>query len=145
MGKTRRLNKNKKKTSYRKSRRVRRGGNKTDGDKLMDALYENSQIPTSKPKKHSVDTIAHMFNKVKENDLYYSISRKKKTLTSDEKKAMFKEANIHQEDPSKIETIPECKYRTNCTRAHPVHKLVHSTRLYHPASLVAFSMIDKKF
>ena len=145
MGKTRRLNKSKKKTSYRNSRRRRRGGNKTDGDKLMNALYENSQIPTGKPKKHSVDTIAHMFNKVKENDLYYSISRKKKTLTSDEKKAMFKEANIHQEDPSKIETIPECRYATNCTRAHPVHKLVHSTRLYHPASLVAFSMIDKKF
>ena len=145
MGKTRRLNKNKKKTSYRKSRRAKRGGNKTDGDKLMDALYENSQILSSKPKKHTLDTIAHMFNKVKENDLYYSILRKKKTLTSAEKEAMFKEANIHQEDPSKIATIAQCKYGTNCTRDHPVHKLVHSTRLYHPASLVAFSMIDKKF
>ena len=142
MAKTRYVNKKNKK---RKTRRVKRGGNKTDGDKLMDVLHENSKIPDAMSKIHSHEKIARMFNNVKENDLYHSILRKKKTLNSQEKDAMFKEAMVHQEDPSRISRIPECKFGHNCHRVNPVHKLAHKMGFYHPATLVAFSMKDKTF
>jgi hypothetical protein len=124
------------------TRRIKRGGgNPTQGDKLMDMLHSNSSGPT----KFSNDQIAKAFDKVEEDDLYHSILRKKKTLSASERKAMFAEANRHQEDPSRLTRLPECKFGAKCIRKNPVHKLAHKTRLYHPASLVAFSMVDKKF
>jgi hypothetical protein len=75
MAKTRYVNKKNKKG---KTRRVKRGGNKTDGDKLMDALHENSKIPDAISKIHSHEKIARMFNNVKENDLYPKFIRTKK-------------------------------------------------------------------
>jgi hypothetical protein len=134
-----------KKNKKGKTRRVKRGGNKTDGDKLMDALHENSKIPDAMSKNHSHEKIACMFNKVKENDLYHSILRKKETLNPQEKDAMYKEAMVHQEDPSPIRRIPECKFGHNCRRVNPVHKLAHKKRFYHPATLVASSMNDESF
>jgi hypothetical protein len=121
----------------------RRGGNKqkmTPGDTLMNMLHENT-----KGIRHSDDEISDKFNSVEENDLYNSILRKKKTLSDSERRAMFVEANRHQEDPMRLIRIPTCKHGEKCYRVNPVHKLVHKMGLYHPASLVAFSMKDKSF
>jgi hypothetical protein len=93
MAKTRYVNKKNKKG---KTRRVKRGGNKTDGDKLMDALHENSKIPDAISKIHSHEKIARMFNNVKENDLYHSILRKKKTLNSQEKDIKRTQVVFHE-------------------------------------------------
>jgi hypothetical protein len=121
----------------------RRGGNKqkvTPGDTLMNMLHENT-----KGIRYSDDEISGKFNSLEENDLYNSILRKKKTLSNSERRAMFVEANRHQEDPMCLTRISTCKHGDKCYRVNPVHKLAHKTGLYHPASLVAFSMIDKTF
>ena len=132
----------------RKQRSLRGKGNgngkNTPGDNLMNMLHENSLLP-NREKKYTREQIAQAFDKVKEDDLYHSILRKKPKLNENERKLFFREAQQHQEDPSRISRIPDCKYGSTCRRINPVHKLAHSMGMYHPASLVAFSMTSKEF
>ena len=92
MGKTRRVTRlSKKKTRCSKPKaktrnkmRFKRGGNKTDGDGLIDALMENTAVRNVDEKPHSHEKIATMFNNVKEDDLYHSI----KALDEDRTKVL---------------------------------------------------------
>ena len=146
MGKTRRLGKLiRKKPATKSKKRVKRGGNKTDGDRLMDALMENTAFKDADKKPHSHEKIARMFDKVKEDDLYHSILRKKRQLSREQREELYSEAMNHQEDPMRIARLSHCKYGHKCNRKNPVHQLFHKTGFDHPATLVAFSMRDKSF
>jgi len=146
MGKTRRLGKViRKKSATKSKKRMKRGGNKTDADKLMDALMENTAFKDAYKKPHSHEKIARMFDNVKEDDLYHSILRKKRQLTAEQREKLYSEAMYHQEDPMRIERLGTCKYGDKCRRKNPVHQLFHRTGFDHPATLVAFSMRDKSF
>ena len=126
----------------RKKHRTRYGGTFTDGDRLMQMLHENS---TTTPRPHSYSTIASQFNLVKEDDLYKSIMRKKYSIPRNEQVMLCQEAWRHQENPSSIRRLSECRYaqQNRCTRKNPVHRLADKNRAYHPATLVAVSMTDK--
>ena len=153
MGKTRRVTAlSNRKTRYSKPKaktrnkmRFKRGGDKTDGDRLMDALMENTAVRNIDKKPHSHQKIATMFNNVKEDDLYHSILRKKKQLSAEQRRKLYSEAMSHQEDPLPIARLSKCKYGDKCNRKNPVHQLYHRTGFDHPATLVAFSMRDKSF
>ena len=143
MGKTsKRLSFQKKKKATHRTRK--KGGNATDGDRLMNMLHENSRVST---KKHSDAKIIRQFNKVKENDLYNSILRKKRRLNREERKKFSQEAYRHQELPMAIRRIPQCKHHVHgkCTRVNPVHCLADRTGAYHPATLTAMAMKDTSF
>ena len=149
MGKTsKRLSSQKRKKATRRTRRTGRtrktGGNATDGDRLMNMLHENSRVSA---KKHSDSKIIKQFNKVKENDLYNSILRKKRQLNREERKKFSQEAYRHQELPMEIHRIPHCRHHVHgkCTRVNPVHCLADRTGAYHPATLTAMAMKDTSF
>lgn len=127
---------------------IKKGGNPSEGDKLMTMIHENAMQDDIENKKHSYDKMIGQFNKVEENDLYHAILRKKKKMLSPEERKRFaQEAYLYQEDPMAITMFPQCKYHKHgkCKRVNPVHRLADTYRMYHPATLTAEAMKDESF